>query len=240
MKRVVLGLLLVVGILPSFAQKKQKITVPLISDVQVDAVLGEWDSLHNVADEGLWFYQLGQDADNLYVALRIEDKALQVAAVLHGIAFNILPNKKKKEDILFLFPYLDNETKRAMLQQGETLGLEKEDDWMERSRGYLVYGFPTVPKGLLSLQNSYGLYATVRPHQEKLYYEVVIPKVLLDYTQPVARIKLSIHDGFSPLLSTQKQPNARAGGMYGTYRYRGPARSKDNRTTAVLLETKID
>ena len=54
MVKILLGILLIVGVSPSFGQKKQKITVQALSDVRVDADLKEWDALNEVAEEGLW------------------------------------------------------------------------------------------------------------------------------------------------------------------------------------------
>jgi hypothetical protein len=240
MKAFLLGILLIVGMSQSFAQKKQKITIPSLSDIKVDADLGEWDTLHNVADEGFWFYQLAQDASNLYVAVRIENPMIQHLAARNGVLLTVQSNKKNRDDIQFLFPYPDSEVKRAMINEEHDSDGAYKTALINRSRGYFVYGFPTVPNGLLSLQNGYGLQATARIDDGKLYYEAVVPKSLLDYTTPVAILKLTIHDGFTPLVAPKRNTTVRSGGMYGPYRGRPTPRSKDKLTLTVLLETKID
>lgn len=228
MKRILLGVLLIVGISQSFGQKKEKIDIQSLSDVKIDADLKEWHALNDVAEEGLWFYQLAQDASNLYLAVRVEDAFLQNLAARNGILFSVLANKKNKDDIQFLFPYPDSEVKRAMMAEDHASDKDYKTTFITRSRGYLVSGFPTVPNGLLSLRNSYGLHATARVDEDIFYYEAVIPKSTLDYTEPIATLKLAINDGVTSTL-------------YGRYRGRSAPRSKDNkRTITILLETTID
>lgn len=239
MKAIFLGVLLIVGLNPSFGQKKQKITIQPLSDVTVDADLQEWEELEDVAGEGMWFYQVAQDASNLYLAVRVENQRLQVMAAGQGILFSVLANNKKRNDIQFLFPYPDREVLRAMQQEVHTSPEVFKRTFIERSRGYFVRGFPTVPDGLLSFQNSYGLRAAARLDDGIIYYEAVIPKALLDYTAPVATLKLAINDGFTTLNPSNKRAAARPAGRYGAYRGGSAPRAKDKQTLTVLLETTI-
>ncbi len=237
---VLLGILFIMATIPSFAQKKQKIVIHSLSDVTVNADLAEWDTLNNVAEEGSWFYQLAQDASNLYVAIRVENPMIQHLAARNGILLTVQSNKKNKDDIQFLFPFPDSEVKRAMISEDHDSDGAYKAELINRSRGYFVYGFPTVPNGLLSLKNGYGLDAKARMDDGKLYYEAVVPKSLLDYTTPVATLKLGIYDGFMSLISSKSVKAARSGAMYGPYRGRPAARSKDKLTLTVLLETTLD
>lgn len=237
---VLLGILFIMATIPSLAQKKQKIVIQSLSDVAIDADLAEWDTLNNVAEEGSWFYQLAQDASNLYVAIRVENPMIQHLAARNGILLTVQSNKKNKDDIQFLFPYPDNEVKRAMRSEEHSADLDVKTAFISRSRGYLVYGFPTVPNGLLALENGYGIQAIARMDSEKLFYEAVVPKSLLDYIAPVATLKLGVYDGFTPLISTKKVVSGGSRGRYGSDRGRQASRSKDKRTLTVLLETTLD
>src|SRR5690606_28256814 len=114
MKAFLLCILLIVGMSQSFAQKKQKITIQSLSDIKIDADLVEWDTLHDVADEGFCFYQLAQDASNLYIAVRVENPIIQHLAARNGILLTVQSNKKNKDDIQLLFPHPDSEMKRAL------------------------------------------------------------------------------------------------------------------------------
>ncbi|MCC2600468.1 hypothetical protein [Sphingobacterium sp. FBM7-1] len=240
MKRIFLGLLLVWALSPSFAQKKQKVVIPFLSDITIDADLGEWDVMHNVAQESNWFYQLAQDADHLYIAVRVDDPLVQHMAARNGVLLTIQSNQRNRDDIQFLFPYPDNEVKRAMRSEEHAADLDVKTAFISRSRGYLVYGFPTVPNGLLALENGYGIQAIARMDSEKLFYEAVVPKSLLDYIAPVATLKLGVYDGFTPLISTKKVVSGGSRGRYGSDRGRQASRSKDKRTLTVLLETTLD
>lgn len=240
MKAFLLAIIVILGMGESFAQKKQKMIVQSVTDVTIDADLVEWDTLNNVAEEGFWFFRLGQDASNLYIAVRVENQMLQHLAVRNGVLLTVQSNHRNKDDIQFLFPYPDSEVKRAMLREDHDSDGAYKTDLINRSRGYFVYGFPTVPNGLLSLQNGYGLQAKARINDGKLYYEAVVPKSLLDYTTPVATFKLGIYDGFTPLISSKKVASSRSRGMYGGYRGGSTSKSKDKLTLAVLLETILN
>lgn len=239
MKRIFLGLLLIWGLSPSFAQKMQKVTIPFLSGITIDADLEEWDGMHNVAEENNWFYQLAQDADHLYIAVRVDDPMVQHMAVRNGLLLTVQSDQKKRDDIQFLFPYPDNEVKRAMRNEEHPADIDVKTALINRSRGYFVYGFPTVPNGLLSLENGYGIQAIARMDSEKLFYEAVVPKSLLDYIEPVATLKLGVYDGFTPLISTKKVVSGGSRGMYRSDRGRQASRSKDKRTLTVLLETTL-
>src|SRR5690606_2903903 len=240
MKTFLLGIIVIVGMGESFAQKKQKMIIQSVTDITIDADLVEWDTLNNVAEEGFWFFRLRQLASNLFIAISVENQMLQHLAVRNGVLLTVQSNHRNRDDIQFLFPYPDSEVKRAMLREDHDSDGAYKTDLINRSRGYFVYGFPTVPNGLLSLQNAYGLQAKARINDGKLYYEAVVPKSLLDYTTPVATFKLGIYDGFTPLISSKKVVSSRSGGMYGGYRGRPAPKSKDKLTLAVLLETILN
>src|SRR5690606_9052160 len=119
MKAFLLAIIVILGMGESFAQKKQKMIVQSVTDVTIDADLVEWDTLNNVAEEGFWFFRLGQDASNLYIAVRVENQMLQHLAVRNGVLLTVQSNHRNKDDIQFLFPYPDSEVKRAMLRSEE-------------------------------------------------------------------------------------------------------------------------
>lgn len=240
MERTFLAILLIMVTNISFGQKKQKIEIPFVSDIKMDGNLDEWEALVDVAEEGLWSYQVAQDAANLYFAVRVIDPSLQHTAAGQGILFSVLANRKNRDDIHFLFPYVDSEVMRAMKQEVHASPEVFRSAFIERSRGYFVRGFPTVPNGLLSFQNTYGLHASVRLDEGGLYYEAVIPKVLLDYTEPVATLGIGIHDGVTAFVPSNKKPAARTRGGYGAYRGRSASAPKDTRTLTVHIETTIN
>src|SRR5690606_13744919 len=111
MNRIILGYLLVWVLISSFAQQNQHGVIQFLSDITIDADLGEWDVMHNVAQESNWFYQLAQDADHLYIAVRVDDPLVQHMAASNGVLLTIQSNQRNRDDIQFLFPYPDNEVK---------------------------------------------------------------------------------------------------------------------------------
>src|SRR5690606_20183780 len=104
MKAFLLGIIVIVGMGESFAQKKQKMIIQSVTDITIDADLVECNTLNIVAEVGFWFFRLGQDASNLYIANRVEKQMLQHLAVRNGVLLTGQSNHRNRDDIQFLFP----------------------------------------------------------------------------------------------------------------------------------------
>jgi len=226
------------------AQKKQPFVFADLERVQLDAVHTEWDTLYAADGEGLWHYNVGQDAENLYIAVRVDDPMLQNLAARNGILVGFPATgggkKKKKKDVLMLYPFPDRETKRAI--QNEDFDPEKDyrAELIERSRGYLVDGFPTVIDGLLSLQNQYGIAAIARAAKDSLLYEAAVPKRLLAAGDGKLTVRIAVNSllALAPASGSSRNRNAYgAYGRRGAYAGRPPVANRKAKTvTEVLLE----
>jgi len=221
----------------AFAQKKQPFAFADLEGARADAEQAEWDTLYATGAEEPWAYNIGQDAENLYIAVRIADPELQNLAARNGVLLGFPATgskKKKKKDRLLLYPFPDRETKRAI--QNEDFDPQKDyrAELIERSRGYLVDGFPSVPDGLLSFQNQYGIAARAKAIADGLLYEAAVPKKLLEAEDGKITVRIAVN-GLLALVpnSNSRNRNVR-GGVYGQRRPERPRRSKT--VTEVLLE----
>ncbi|MCY4780921.1 hypothetical protein ORI89_14775 [Sphingobacterium sp. UT-1RO-CII-1] len=195
MKRIVILILLLSLIGQSHGQKREKVVVPFLTNVTLDADLSEWSLLNKVGvDEG-WSYQIGYDRENVYFAVEVKDHDLQNLAIRYGVGISFLRNSRKEKDQQFIYPCLDQETLRALRSEGEEPDMNRS--LIKRVRGYYVRGLRDIPDGLLSFQNNYGLQAVVKTLDDKLWYEAVVPRKQLLSTDGLLVIKLEINEVFS-------------------------------------------
>ncbi|MCL7988361.1 hypothetical protein M8998_10465 [Sphingobacterium sp. lm-10] len=185
--------------------------------VNVDGHLEEWNiHLNPVGDvEPLWSYAIAYDKENLFVAVKVMDPALQLEAAAHGISVMINPYGKKKEGMQLLFPIPDAETIRSMLETGDFSSAHVRPSLIARSRGYKVKGFPRIVDGLLSLNNAYGLQAIAKiDSADHLVYESVIPIAQLglrEVNKPIA-VQVAIQNRWeqTPKLAMRNQQSISA------------------------------
>ncbi|HLS94529.1 MAG TPA: hypothetical protein VK017_03155 [Sphingobacterium sp.] len=240
MRKIFVGLLCLFGFLSASAQKKQPFQIGQFLPSAIDGDLSEWPTLVDAAPEGPWSYQLGQDDLNLYVAVRVADPALQLAAVRNGILFSMLAERKNQQDAVLLFPHPDREVKRAIQSQDFGSPTDVKSELINRSRGYFARGFRAVPDGILSLQNHYGVKAVAKIEDDVLYYEAVLPKALLQRDSgQLIQLKIGIYDGFS-LLQLPKAASTRTAMQRSPYAVKRGNSGKDRPTMEVWLETTIN
>ncbi len=239
MKRFLMCIGLTALTLQGFSQKKQPFVFADIASVTVDATHTEWDTLYAATPEGLWFYNIAQDPNNVYVAVRIDDPILQSLATRNGILVSFLSTKKKKRDSKLIFPYPDREVKRAIQHEDFDPAKDYRTELISRSRGYFVDGFPSVLDGLLSFQNQYGIIVKAHAAKDNVLYEAVIPKSLLETRNGTIAIKLAVNDGLTALLSstnTRNRPSAYSPYARGPYMQRSPAKQRSKTSLEVVLE----
>ena len=196
MKRLITVHVLLFFACAAFAQtKRAEIKFIAGITVQVDGQVEEWDEhLNSVGDvESLWSYAIGYDDQNLFVAVKVIDAALQLEDAAHGISVMINPEGKKREGMQLLFPAPDAETIRSMLEKGDFSSAHVRSELIARTRGYKVKDFPKIVDGLLSLNNTYGLQAVTKiDTADHLVYESVIPLAQLGLAEPTKPIAVQV------------------------------------------------
>ncbi|TDS08451.1 hypothetical protein [Sphingobacterium paludis] len=236
MKRIIASFLMLLTITSISAQKKQKIDVDVVQDVHIDANLDEWFAWVDVANEGLWAYQLLQNKEYVFIAVRVYDALLQQMAARHGIVFCIPASKANKEVAQLIYPFPDGESRRALMQNPE-LHQDYKQQLIERSRGYAVQGFIGIPTGLLSLKNAYGIQAKAKIVDEAFVYEAAIPKAAIHMPKEGLILKIGINDGLSFVPKSSSRPGSGPSANKRIAAQTRPAKSKQTRM--LLLETTM-
>ena len=149
--------------------QKAATLLPPPKNIAIDGDIKEWgDSLRYYNTEKQINYAIANDKDNLYVAVRIEDRREQNKILKAGITFSIDPKGKKKETYSITFPLnvaggtpainIKNDDNGQITQQ------ERDDLAQERLttlRGIKVEGFKDVEGDMITTSNTYGFKTAV-------------------------------------------------------------------------------
>ena len=199
--------------------------------IQVDGNLKDWGdtlSYHNEAKKVN--YELADDKENLYFAMRIENRGQQAQAMRNGITISFSPEGKKKEaysltfpspdqdeNSLYVMPKMDNAVTEQQLKQEDMEERRKAD--LLKLRDIQVKGFKDVETENISTANTYGI-KTVLSLDDKgaLVYEAAIPLKMIQVDKSSNKpwmfdIKIN---SFSDVKGRDGlKPAADAGGMGG-------------------------
>jgi len=217
-----------------FSQSRSNLKTikPPLHPIVVDGNLKDWgDSLGYYNEAKKINYALADDKENLYFAIRIENRAQQEQAMRNGITLAFNPEGKKKEMYSLTFPSPDQDENNlfAMPKADHAITGQqlKQEDMEERRKADLlklrdieVKGFKDVETDYITTANTYGI-KTVLSIDEKgaLVYEAAIPIRMLHSDNLNSKpwlfdIKINSftaskdsHDGL--------KPSSEAGGMGG-------------------------
>jgi len=188
-----------------FGQKKGKENYNFQNgvDVTLDGNLTEWNLYKS--NSPVWSFGITKQGDNLYVAVRIKDEALQMEALNTGIFVNISYDEKKKSGAKLYFPLIDREKRRAMREEDRVEGVNVKQEMLNSVRGYYIEGFSKVIDGLLSLDNHYGIKAVVKlDEKDGLIYESRIPLDLIKFKSDKIAVQIGVNTNFMRLQNTEK------------------------------------
>ncbi len=146
--------------------------------IHIDGNLMDWENktYYTFKDQD-FSYSIANDADYLYVAIRIPNKVQQLKAIYNGISVTINLEAKEKSGPTVVFPIPDVAALRAMNSKEE---YEKADNGLEAglnlTRAISVHGFPSIIDGRISLENNYGIRtsAKIDSTDSTLNYEAAI------------------------------------------------------------------
>ncbi len=158
----------------------------------VDGNLKDWgDSLGYYNEAKKIHYAFAGDKENLYFAIRIEDRKQQEQAMRNGITLAFNPEGKKKEMYSLTFPSPDQDENSMFIMPKANNAITeqqlKKEDLEERRKADLlklrdidVKGFKDIETDHISTANTYGI-KTVLNFDEKgaLVYEAAIPIKML-------------------------------------------------------------
>ncbi|MDB5287320.1 MAG: hypothetical protein JWR05_2269 [Mucilaginibacter sp.] len=157
---------------------------PPPANVVIDGNLSEWgDSLRYLNEEKKIPYTLANDQENLYVAIRINDRLEQARIINAGITLSIDPKGKKKETFTMTFPLSGPGSKPQFGfhkdDNGELTQQDRDELTRERLttlRNIKVTGFKDIEYDMITTSNTYGIKAAINYDADgNLVYEAAIP-----------------------------------------------------------------
>jgi uncharacterized membrane protein YgcG len=173
----------------TFAQNKAATNQlqPPPSNIAIDGDLKEWgDSLRYYNQEKQLNYALANNQENLYMAIRINDRSEQIRVLRSGLTLSIDTRGKKKETFTMTFPVGDQspqgmaETAQDLQTGNSDIKQEDREDLMKarltKLREIKVTGFKDIESETMTTSNTYGFKVAIDYDKDgNLVYEAAIP-----------------------------------------------------------------
>lgn len=156
--------------------------------IVVDGQLGDWgDSLVYEHATQQFHYHIKNDAENVYVAMRVRDKDRQMQIFAQGLAFTVNTKGRKREGPTVYFPVADRLAFRSIMSaDNEDRPEDMRKGALAAIRAIHVMRFDDVLDGQISLENTYGIHARATlDTTDALCVEMVVP---------LSRLGISIED----------------------------------------------
>lgn len=156
-------------------------------NIIIDGDLKDWgDSLRYYNQDKQLNYSLANDQDNLYFAIRVNDRSEQIRILRAGLTLSIDTRGKKKESFTMTFPVGDQSAlgaaESAQDLQGGNSDVKQEDrDELMRAkltklREIKVTGFKDIESETMTTSNTYGFKVALDYDKDgNLVYEAAIP-----------------------------------------------------------------
>jgi hypothetical protein len=173
-----------VGFCNAQTKPAQNILQPPPPNITIDGDLNDWgDSLRYYNQDKQIKYSLANDKDNIYMAIRINDRTEQVWILNAGLTLSIDTRGKKKESFSITFPVGDQ---GGLSQFGGTrqdngdLTKQDRDELMQarltKLREIKVLGFKDIEGDMITTSNTYGIKTAIDYDKDgNLVYEAAIP-----------------------------------------------------------------
>src|SRR3569623_386700 len=155
------------------------------ANITIDGDLGDWgDSLRNYNEDKKLYYTLANDKDNLYMAIRINDRSEQMSVLAAGLTLSIDTRGKKKDTFSITFP-IGGDPHMIADQENQPLSSSDQDQGVhdDKMKAHLtklrqikVTGFKDVESDLITTSNTYGFRTAIDFDKDgNLVYEAAIP-----------------------------------------------------------------
>lgn len=163
----------------SLKTQAQEVPHTLWADsIHIDGDLTDWVNTPFYNFKGQDFsYSIANDADYLYIAIRVSNNVQQLKAIYNGISVSTNSDAKEKTGPTVVFPIPDVAALRAMnsKEEYEKTGNNREAG-LNLTRAISVHNFPAIIDGRISLENNYGIKtaAKIDSTTDDLNYEAAI------------------------------------------------------------------
>jgi hypothetical protein len=213
--------------LPARSQKKAELITSLWAEkpILIDGKLNDWnDNLSLYNDAAKLYYNIANDDENIYLAIKNGSPESLTRILARGISFsaNI---ENKKIPAMVTFPLLDRTPGKKLNETEPPEPEEIQRRILERIKQIRVDGFKEIIDGGISLYNTYGIKAAAAfDSKNNLIQEIAIPIRLLGIepgrTEPIT-YGIRINGFQGPPAAQQRDMNAfddmYGGGFGGRY-----------------------
>jgi uncharacterized membrane protein YgcG len=161
----------------------QNILLPPPGNITIDGDLQDWgDSLRYFNQDKQIHYSLANDKDNLYLAVRINDRVEQIQVLNAGLTLSIDTHGKKKESFSLTYPVGDKSGVPVLGADRKDSGdVQGDRDELVRARltklrEIKVAGFKDIEDDIITTSNTYGFKIAIDYDKDgNLVYEAAIP-----------------------------------------------------------------
>lgn len=175
--------------------------------LKIDGNLNDWnDSLKHYNENTGFSFNISNNKDYLYLAIKSQDKKNLSRILARGISFSVNTEGKKKPGQTVVFPVFDRGSQLPKPANVKTEGQvqKNQEQILSKIKQIKVYGFADVLDGAISLQNTYGISAAANfDAQDNMVIEIAIPFRLLKISNIKDPISCLIEiNGIKPPKST--------------------------------------
>lgn len=228
--RLALTFAFLVGSLAVFGQRKMVSDQLLWAEsISVDGDLSDWGTkLKNENTAQKMSFEIRNDDQYLFVAVRIVEQQRQVQAITQGISFMLNPEGKRKDGPGIVFPAVDRISFRAMMSsENDDRPKDLRIGALQSVRGIQVFRIGDLLDGLISLDNQYGVQASANIDADdalcvemRLPLSLIASQNIIDKEQIAYNIKIGGRGmGSSP--QAQRPISRTDAGAYPGYGSRG-------------------
>ncbi len=179
--------LAIIGLCHAQSKTVQNKLQPPPANITIDGDPKEWgDSLPYYNKDKQINYALANDQDNIYMAIRINDRSQQIRVLRAGLTLSIDTKGRKKETFSITFPVGD-QSMDAQIQeptdlQGKSNDVTQQDRddlasaRLTKLREIRVVGFKDIEGEMITTSNTYGIKTAIDYDKDgNLVYEAAIP-----------------------------------------------------------------
>lgn len=210
------------------AQKKteKSFLQPPPANINIDGNIKEWgDSLRYYNEEKKINYSLANDNENLYMAIRVNDRTEKERILNAGLTWSINTNGKKKEEYSITFPVADVNSLQQSFRGRPDDAANPDDQESDRDqlrkarltklRNIKVTGFKDIEGDMITTANTYGIKVAVDfDDNGYLVYEAAIPLKFFHVTNP-DKNEWAFNFKINGIQRPTQRPNGEGEGMRG-------------------------
>ncbi len=192
---IVFTIALLTGSLGVFGQRKL-VNEQLVraENLRIDGDLADWgEELKNEYTAQKFFYDIRNDDQYFFVAVRILDQQRQIQAITQGISFMLNTEGKKKNGPALVYPVVDRISFRSIMSaENDNRPEDIRLGALQSVRGIQVMRLGDLLDGLISLDNRYGIQAQAHIDQDDaLCIEMRLPIGLIGSRNTLEHARLA-------------------------------------------------